>query len=309
MCNILYQPKGITLADSHFINSHDWNPHGRGIAFPGGDNGIQIIKSMTLKLDAVINMHRAYSASRPVISHFRYATKGEKIVENCHPFEILSRKEDGFSLVGFHNGTIRQVTVNGQFSDTYLFFNEYLRPILKQNRALIHKVEFQHLLSQILGFNNKLLFLEETGNVVIINRNQGTELHTPNKINAWASTGRYLEVKPTSVDRTGSSTTTSSYYGGTYRKDYSANATAHGVNDNVEHIQTYRNSISRVSSPSNTSNVSNIREHRKKNTTLDVYEESPLHIGWRKARSQKKHDTITERLNLSSFAKLFQHGD
>lgn len=297
MCNIIYQPKTLNIKREHFINSAEWNPHGTGVAFPGGDKGIHIIRGMNIDVKTVITLNGIHRDSRPVVTHFRYATKGAKILDNCHPFELLTRAEDGFALVGFHNGTIKQIDAKEELSDTNLFFSNYLKPLLKQDRTLIHKYEFQVLLSQILGYNNKMLFLDEQGNVVIINKIQGIDLISENKPSGWASTAKYLEVKPYNVNRTGEQSSSDKYY------PLSPLPSRHTYQDRLTY-EPYQVPYS-TRAPTRT----HVAATSVKNPALDIWEIAKKRVGWRKARSQSKAETIESRRNQKSFERLFSTTD
>ena len=103
-----------------------------------------------------------------VILHLRYATRGAKTIENCHPFEV----NNGYMA---HNGTIYGMgsvstcaTTGCNESDT-----SELATMLK-NTTYKRVSDVQPLLQHIVGTNlNKLVFMENTGKVTIINDNLG----------------------------------------------------------------------------------------------------------------------------------------
>lgn len=83
------------------------NPHGGGIACVK-EGRIWFLKG--LDADAVFALQKAQVLTYPYLLHYRWATQGAKIAENCHPFVVGPRailgETCGFAeRVLIHNGT------------------------------------------------------------------------------------------------------------------------------------------------------------------------------------------------------------
>jgi len=85
---------------------------------------------------------------------------------NVHPFSI----ENLISVS--HNGIISGFG-NKEFSDTAMFVQKILTPILKDNYKLIQEKALQFLLLNLIGSWNKIVFLDKDGDYVILNEDNG----------------------------------------------------------------------------------------------------------------------------------------
>ena len=106
MCLIIHKPDATTPIPAEYIdNAEDKNPDGFGIVYL--DNGEQVTT-----MDYNYARH-LIEVDRPLIAHYRYATRGEVNLGNCHPFVI---EQDGDHYF-FTNGTIADLG-NKNTSDT-----------------------------------------------------------------------------------------------------------------------------------------------------------------------------------------------
>lgn len=145
----------------------------------------------------------------PVGVHFRMATSGAKNDEMCHPFRILNKEQDEMDLALMHNGVISIKSMNPgveKRSDTALFVDAYLRPMLRKGNSLIQSRAFNLGLSMAIGTSNKLVMLDGDGNDYWVHKNQGVEID-----GVWYSNEYSLPSKK-------SQTSTHHYHG---RGDYS----------------------------------------------------------------------------------------
>lgn len=108
-----------------------------------------------------------------IVIHHRYKTHGKINEINTHPYRILSMDEgDPIDLYMMHNGTL-SFGSSVEYSDTYHFVEEVLRPILQGgNHALLHTEGVSKLLSSAVK-GSKLVFLDSDNNVTIINESDG----------------------------------------------------------------------------------------------------------------------------------------
>ena len=188
MCLIVHKESAnseFTL--SQFYTSFTRNTDGLGIMYVEDDR---------VKVDKVVGgykeqleLFRKHQDRDMYCLHQRFKTKGLINEVNCHPYKILDYDEDGLDLYMMHNGTM-QVTIKDQdMSDTWHFAEYYLKPVLKADPNLINNEEFQELISGYIGNGNKLLFLNNYGEVLIFNEEKG---HTEN--GCWFS--NQYSIKP-----------------------------------------------------------------------------------------------------------------
>jgi hypothetical protein len=90
------------------------------------------------------------------------------VLDNCHPFQVLNKKDHGRDMWFMHNGIINKVSEVGNTtgkSDTRLFNEQYLQPLLADNPDLIFKKPFQEWVENHIGAS-KLSFLDDSGRIV-----------------------------------------------------------------------------------------------------------------------------------------------
>lgn len=101
----------------------------------------------------------------PWAIHFRWATHGRKDLGNAHPFKIRR------NLYMMHNGVIGiDCTADPLRSDTY-HYTRYLQSIGITPRS-INAAERE----QEIGYGNKLVFMDNAGEITIANERAGTWL-------------------------------------------------------------------------------------------------------------------------------------
>ena len=153
MCCIIHRLKDSkSIPTSNIDLIIDKNPHGWGISYI--KNGIlQIEKSMNMEA-AVVKIKQLEDENIEFLFHARYATHGEKNLQNCHPYDLNNG-------VMFHNGTIDIRCRNKHLSDTHYFslkVNKYLRK-KKSLEWIIKKLSSQ------IG-KSRLAFMLDTGEIL-----------------------------------------------------------------------------------------------------------------------------------------------
>jgi hypothetical protein len=111
------------------------------------------------------------SECRPAISYV-----GGKSFQNSYNWKgsyLDADYIDADDDTSVKNGGIQERV---QPSDTQIFINEYLKPLLKQTPELLYTQSLQKLIKGFIGTGNKLIFLDSNSKVTIINENQGTQL-------------------------------------------------------------------------------------------------------------------------------------
>jgi glutamine amidotransferase len=187
MCLLMYSPKGKTPTRRELENSCDANPHGFGYAIV---DGTKLIVGKSLVAEDMINEFISYKKKNPNaigLFHARYATHGEKTVENCHPFYIGN---DNQTILA-HNGILDIPTFDHR-SDTRVFAED-LFPTYDNVGGLDNPVVFNAVQTWATG--SKIIVLtvnpKYKKNVYILNKKLG---HKDSKGNWWSNYG-YCEPK------------------------------------------------------------------------------------------------------------------
>lgn len=191
MCIIIAQKPGREhkrIPYDHFKWSAKNNPDGMGIMWADG-GAVHIYRHMD-DLDGIWKRYcEAYSAGFPSVIHFRVATKGTKVVDNCHPFPIAWSDHGAVTLAMAHNGTIPEVgdLVNDN-SDTRQFAENILAGI---HPLHVLSPNFLEFLKQGVG-QSKLVFLNHLKELYFVRESVGDWLQ---EYGSWYSNGSYKERK------------------------------------------------------------------------------------------------------------------
>jgi len=170
MCVAIYKPasRRLKYADMHEC----WRKNNDGMGFAAAVDGHLLVHR---ELDNFETFWKALKDVReyPCVVHFRWATHGNVDNENTHPF-LLNHG----SIAMAHNGIISEFCnvygVNQESSDTKLFVEGVLQPLLLKNPNLLYNEAFQNMVGMAIGGGNKLAFLDAQGRHVLINKYAGT---------------------------------------------------------------------------------------------------------------------------------------
>lgn len=180
MCLITYTPNKTLLNLDDLEVGYQTNPDGFGIVF-AQDNRLHIAKRMS-NYETFKAIMAVVPEEVPVGIHFRWRTHGTKDLSNVHPYEILSVEQgDTMDLVMMHNGVISGTDPlkqghNDPRSDTLLYIDHVLKPIIVENPDIVRNAAFQLMIERDIGSGNKLLFMYGDGTSIICNKKAG---HTP----------------------------------------------------------------------------------------------------------------------------------
>ncbi len=205
MCLIIAKNAGVVLPYELIEQSVADNQDGWGIV-TAKDGKLHIERSMDN--ERFIVQAAAIPVDQPALLHTRIRTKGGKAVYNNHPFAITD------DIVMMHNGQLGIDIKFPELSDTWHFAFQIAAPMLRRRPELFGDPKFIALLGKAIGFGNKLAFMRSDGEIMIVNRIQGTVYS-----NLWMSNTRSLYGYHWSKYLTSKSTTV--YHGaGSYSRDW-----------------------------------------------------------------------------------------
>lgn len=168
MCLIIYNPLGNIIPPAYIQSAFDHNPDGFGIMW--AKNSTLYIEKGLFNIEKINNILASLSGV-PTAIHFRFTTRGETSDNMAHPYQILSKKFDDEDLAMMHNGTFHFIPNDKYKSDSEIF-SQHIKPIIKEigSKSLTnhHCMEIGKLIN-----GNKLLFMNNQGNVAIVNDHLG----------------------------------------------------------------------------------------------------------------------------------------
>jgi len=106
--------------------------------------------------------------------HLRMRTHGDIDLDNCHPYQVLNRKEHGLDMWLMHNGILSTGNkANPKKSDTYHYIKDYLVPMLAKNPDFAFHPAFKLIVAEHIGKSNKFVIMDSSGRMVTINKDAG----------------------------------------------------------------------------------------------------------------------------------------
>jgi len=148
------------------------------------DGKIQTFKELPQNENEVIKLWDKFKDMKiPMGLHFRFTTNGGTNKANCHPFEVLNKKQHNRDIWVMHNGPqLPTPMIDVDKSDTHQYVKWVLRPMLANNPELIYNNDWKEMIEDSIG-SDKLLFLDgSNGKFTIINEDHGETLD-----NMWLS--------------------------------------------------------------------------------------------------------------------------
>ena len=163
MCWLVHKPSDVVIPEDLLRCAYTRNDDGFGVMYFDQDTKKVVVEKVLPKgWDDVITLYRKH-AHRELGIHFRMRTSGATNLDMVHPFKVLDETEDGHDVYMMHNGILSGVQTSNTHSDTYYLATDHLKPLLKLNLELLREKKFRDLMVLQLGRNNKLLFLDDTG--------------------------------------------------------------------------------------------------------------------------------------------------
>lgn len=174
MCLLITQSKfSPALSDEWLADFYEHNQDGVGVMYSESDTLI-IEKALPASADAFVKFYRKHIQGRDCAFHLRMKTHGAIDLTNCHPYEVLNRKDHGLDLWLMHNGIL--ATGNAadvSKSDTWHYIRSYLRPMLAENPEFFVHPSFAEIVGKHIGVGNKFVLMDHRGRMVTINRGEG----------------------------------------------------------------------------------------------------------------------------------------
>lgn len=152
---------------------------------------VKIVKSMGPSYEVKKLYKEQVDLGVSFIFHLRNATAGDRVLDNCHPYQVLSiDNDDPIDLWMFHNGTMRNAWLDKAKSDSRNFAETHLRGMMRDRPSMLYEEGFRFFLAGMIGDGNKLIFIDNRERVSIINHNLGSYHST----GVWLSTKE--DIKP-----------------------------------------------------------------------------------------------------------------
>ncbi len=189
MCVIIIKNPGITIPKEKIVSACHVNNDGFGISVIK-DKELLSFKGYSPKGNDPDEVYRLMTEYHdlPMYLHLRFTTKGEKSLDNCHPFPLVT--EEGFTLNLMHNGTLYDFGPkdSDQRSDTRAFAEDFAQPLseaffARNGLEMVHDPVYQKILDKYSG-NGYFVVYDNLGNYHVA----GGEGHTHE---GWWSSNTY----------------------------------------------------------------------------------------------------------------------
>jgi len=207
------------------------NKDGWGIAW-AKKGKLKIVRGFTQ--DGLIAQATKLS-SYPALIHLRWATHGTVCKGNCHPFMVTD------DIAFAHNGVLASPDtgkneIDGVYSDTRLFSEFALAPMMKESPKLFDNLGFRYLMDTLATESgSRFGFLRKDGSWWISGEDDGEWTD-----GVWYSNSSYKGVKPvlpytayTAYTSTGTKTVYSSDGGASWKSPDADWSSMHSEFDNL----------------------------------------------------------------------------
>ena len=165
MCIIIAKPAGVEpLDEGYFERAWAHNSHGGGVAWKAPENEDVHVQKGFMKKDVFLaKLKEINKKENSFIAHFRIKSVGDVNPENTHPF-VMEK------VVFAHNGTIHNIVPLEGKTDSETFGLAFLK-----NRSMRWIKENQTLLELALGASKFAIMDNKTGEILILNKQNGKE--------------------------------------------------------------------------------------------------------------------------------------
>lgn len=193
MCLIHSLKAETKLSNGWLKDIYEKNSDGIG-AMMHIDGKLVVKKFVPKNQRRAMKWYRQHVEGHEAIVHWRFATHGTVDMDNCHPYKVLDRDEDGCEMYLMHNGVMDEFNedteledirdeggygwkrklgtrVTDNRSDTYHFIRSLLLPMLKPSLggdpSVINNRAVQMLIANKIGYGNKLVIGTDTDFIYI----------------------------------------------------------------------------------------------------------------------------------------------
>jgi predicted glutamine amidotransferase len=174
MCLLITQDeKSPAISDEWLDDFFSYNSDGIGVMY-SENNTLIIEKALPKSKDEFRHFYHSHIKGKTCAFHLRMRTHGEIDMENCHPYEVLNRKDHGFNLWLMHNGVLSTGNDKDKTkSDTWHYIRDFIRPMLESNPDFVFHPSFKEIVEKHIGESNKFVLMSDNGKTVIINEKSG----------------------------------------------------------------------------------------------------------------------------------------
>lgn len=190
MCVIIVRNPGIEIPFNKVESACIVNSDGFGLSVV--DRGkIETIKHYDPKGNDPEIVAKLLEAAKEqkVYLHLRFATKGSKREENCHPFTVV--EDDNYEMRFMHNGTLSDFG-NNDITDSEDFSNKVIKPLVSRTRYETDNPladPFVHLILQkYKSSGSRFVLYDNEGNDLILGSAGDSQWHDNN---GWWSSNVY----------------------------------------------------------------------------------------------------------------------
>lgn len=174
MCLLVVQnERSPSLDDAWLKDFYSYNSDGVGLMF-ADPSGLQVEKILPKDENDFIQFYKDRIAGKNCAFHLRMRTHGDIDLLNCHPYEVLNKKEHGLDLWMMHNGILSTGNASDPSkSDTWHYIQKYLKPMLIKNPDYAFTQSFKDVIGCHITSSNKFVLMDDQGRQAIINQSSG----------------------------------------------------------------------------------------------------------------------------------------
>lgn len=162
-----------TISTQWLEDFYSSNADGVGVMY-AVDGNLRVEKLLPKDAQDFVKFYHEHIDGKNCAFHLRMKTHGHIDLTNCHPYEILNKKEHGVDMWLMHNGILHTDNkADVTKSDTWHYINDFLRPMLKDNPDFAFHPSFEYLISDHIGSGNKFVIMDNNGRMSTMNEEQG----------------------------------------------------------------------------------------------------------------------------------------
>lgn len=182
MCLIFTHHPDTELDEEWIANFWGHNSDGIGVMFADtteeGLPFVNVIKTIAKDENEAWAFYRQHIKGRKCVVHFRMATHGDVTEDQVHPYTVAEDAAGRMTLGIMHNGVLAcGNSFDKTKSDTWHFTRWFLKPLLADDHGghadLLNKSAFIDMLGTYIGDSNRFVFMDDTGEVTIVNEHEG----------------------------------------------------------------------------------------------------------------------------------------